>query len=522
MTALDARPSPRDLGAPELAGYRVLRSLARDDGAEILLGHRSVGAPSGDGAAADEAARAGARGGAGALKVFPATQEGCRAALGECAALERARGDHVVDLLDVDADEASIRLVFERLTRGDLAELLRIRTRFDAGEAVTLLAPIVIALERMHAAGVAHGNVGARTVMFRDDGAPTLIGFSQAALFEPGAPEVVLEQVEAVLRDRAAIRALALTVLARVSGGQARAARELRDDIDAGSDEGILPLLGSRLFEVAAAVAVSFTPDEPEPDAPNPTRRAVPVGSAVVESAEPSGAARSSIARRLSQIVPEALVSRVFDTVEHGPVAAVADAVGRRWRALTPARRRAAVALGVAATTVAVLTAMIPAGPVSTGASAHAASDVSSGSPALAGSERAPTDAATDPATDPALDDAAADDPVAAAGALIRARDRCLSSLSLSCLDGVDEPGSSAMDDDRATIRSAQQGGELPDPLQGDDDGSPALIERLGDSALVRVGQQASGPSLLLVKGDAGWRIRDVVAADDAGIRSTG
>jgi serine/threonine protein kinase len=190
MTAPDAAPSLRDLGAPELAGYRVLRSLAHDDGAEVLLGHRSPGAASDDGPAVAQPSQS------VALKVYPATEAGCRVALRECAALERARGDHVVDLLDLDADEESIRLVFERLPRGDLAELLRIRERFDAGEAVTLLAPIVTTIQRLHAGGVAHGRLGARTVMFRDDGSPTLIGFSQAALFEPGAPEVVLEQVD--------------------------------------------------------------------------------------------------------------------------------------------------------------------------------------------------------------------------------------------------------------------------------------------------------------------------------------
>ena len=80
------------------------------------------------------------------------------------------------------------------------------------------------------------------------------------------------------------------------------------------------------------------------------------------------------------------------------------------------------------------------------------------------------------------------------------------------------------MRDDQAAIRAAQQGGELPDPLASASDvGTPVLIERLGDSALVRLGEAASAvddadehrlaprrpASLLLVKGEAGWRIRD-------------
>ncbi|HEY4152417.1 MAG TPA: hypothetical protein VGM38_03780, partial [Pseudolysinimonas sp.] len=95
MTALDAPPSSRELGAPELAGYRVLRSLARDERAEVLLGHR-VASGSGDD---DTDAVTLTAVQTVALKVFPATEVGWNDALGECAALERARGDHVVDLL---------------------------------------------------------------------------------------------------------------------------------------------------------------------------------------------------------------------------------------------------------------------------------------------------------------------------------------------------------------------------------------------------------------------------------------
>jgi hypothetical protein len=523
MTALDARPAARELGAPELAGYRVLRSLSRDERAEVLLGHRVTSGPGGE----DDLAPAPVQ--TVALKVFAATEVGWTAVLGECAALERARGDHVVDLLDLDADEESIRLVFERLPRGDLAELLRIRVGFDAGEAVTLLAPIAIALLRLHTGGVAHGNLSARTVLFRGDGSPTLIGFSRAALFEPGAPEVVLEQVEAVRRDRASIRALATTVLARVNGGQIRAARELHDDVDGCADEVVLPLLASRLFEVAAAMAVRFTPDGPDADAATSTRRAVPVGAAVVESGVESGVqadhtaqpwiAGPRIAGWLARLVPESLLHRVLDTVERSSVASAAGAVVQRWRSWTPARRRLVTAVMVAALTVAVVTAVIPARAAGTGVSAGA--DEPPDAPTPSSSPAGSSSAQADPVpTDPV---AIGDDPIAAAGALTSARDHCLSSLSLRCLDRVDEAGSSAMVDDQAAIRSAQQGGELPDPLEGGEgDGPPVLIERLGDSALVRVGEASSGTSLLLVKGDGGWRIRDVVAADETANASKG
>jgi len=515
MTARDARPSSlqvgarqlgsRELGPRHLAGYRVLRSLARDQDAEVLLGHRRAVDSS------DEVLTV-------AIKTSSASDAGWSIALTECGALERARGDHVVDLLDLDADGESIRLIFERLPRGDLAELLRVRPRFDAGEAVTVLAPIVVALLRMHEAGVAHGNLSARSVLFRADGAPTLIGFSRAELFEPGAPEVVLEHVEAVRRDRAATRSLAAAVLGRVGGARLRDVQELMTDIAQRDDELVLPLLASRLFEVAAALPVRFEePDEPEADVPPSKWRAIPVGVPDdASTAAPVASSSPGLAAAVARLVPESLVQRVLDAVERGPAAPVLAAALGRWASWTPGRRRVVLAAAAAAATIGIVTATVPAGAIATGAPGSAGSPSASRSAAPGGSASSGPTSADDrgDVTTPAVN---ADDPVAAASSLVKGRDRCLNSLSLRCLHRVDEAGSSALNDDQAAIRVAQRGGELPDPLPGEtSDGSAVLIERLGDSALVRLGQAASSVSLLLVKGDEGWRIRDVIVSGAA------
>ncbi|MEP6842460.1 MAG: protein kinase [Pseudolysinimonas sp.] len=519
MTAPDAQPAPRGLGPRELAGYRVLRSLARDERAEMLLGHRNTNSSSPTevaGATDTETV---------ALKVSPASRGGWEVALRECTALECARGEHVVELLDMDSDDTSIRLIFERLPRGDLAELLRVRDRIDAGEAVTLLAPIAVTLLRLHATGVAHGNLSPRTVLFRDDGSPTLIGFSRAEFFEPGAPEVVLEGVEAVLRDRTAARSLATAVLGRVTGGRARAARELHDDLSGCDDELVLPLLAARLFEVATALPVRFTADEPGVDAATSDPRAVPVSAAVEFGATASDRTPSRIVAGLGRIVPESLVLRVLNTAERSPVMAVvrvaSSAVMRRWHSWTPGRRRVVLAVAAAALTVAVVMAVVPAGGATTD---QIAPRPTATAESLLADQRS---------SDPAV---TGNDPRAAASALLQARERCLSSLSVLCLDHVDEAGSGALDDDQKSIHSAQQGGELPDPLASSTGGgAPVLVERLGDSALVRLGELHSGTesdptpsptsstripsrpaSLLLVKGEAGWRIRDLIAAGEA------
>lgn len=512
MTTREARPSSqergtRELGPSQLAGYRILRSLARDNDGEVLLGHRWKGAAADD-PQTDTAHTV-------AIKTLPSSESGWATALSQCAALERARGDHVVELLDVDADDESIRLVFERLPRGDLAELLRIRQRIDAGEAVTVLAPIAATLLRMHAAGVAHGHLGAHSVLFRDDGSPTVIGFSRAELFEPSAPEVVLEHVEAVRRDRSALVALAVTVLGRVDGGRARAARELLADIEGCDVELALPLLAERLFEVAAALPIRFEPDAAEVDIAPSQWRAIPVGMPEGEpSTDPVGTSSrgaAAWAAALARIVPEPLLQRVLDTAERSPAAPVvrvaADSVRRRWGSWGPGRRRAVSAIAAAALTAAVVTVIVPAAPAGSRPGSASSPSQSPASPMAS----APTsiDERLN-SNDPVV---TGDDPVAAATLLDSARNRCLSSLSLRCLELVDAPGSSALDADQAAVRVGQRGGELPDPLSGStDQAAVVLVERLGDSALVRLGSEASDSSLLLVRGDHGWRIRDVIA----------
>jgi hypothetical protein len=108
------------------------------------------------------------------------------------------------------------------------------------------------------------------------------------------------------------------------------------------------------------------------------------------------------------------------------------------------------------------------------------------------------------------------EDPLAAAVALLDARAECRQRASVLCLDGVDQAGSAAVEMDAYGIRIAQEGGiaSMEPELSGI---VPTLVDRLGDSALVSL-DGADGPvaSLLLVKTEHGWRIRDLVFADGA------
>lgn len=431
----------------EVAGYRVLRTAARGTRCRLLVGHHE--------------------GDTVVLKIADADDP----AFGlEAEALSRAAGEHVVRLLDAAADHERAVLVLERLGGGTLGELLDRRGVLSAGEAVTILAPVAIAIDRMHPAGVAHARLSLDTICLRDDGAPTLVGFGGAETFAAGSPEVVLDDVAGVIADREALRGIAGLVLGRVAGTRADAARRLATSLDARPPAD----LAAALFDLAAGEPLRLDGDE---ESGTPWVIA-PSGEVVPDEPGPEPA----LPAWLVAFVPDPFRDRVEEA-------------GRRllelWRGWSVGRRRAVLALGSAAVAAGVALIAVPV-PV----------------PGPPG-DAAPIPVESIPAELQRPD--LPDDVLEATVVLLDLRERCLRELSMLCLDAVDQPGSAALDEDRALISSVQAGGEIPAfaILPGD----PVLVERLGDSALVDLPEGSTPASLLLMSTDAGWRIRDYVPA---------
>ncbi|MEO8263262.1 MAG: protein kinase [Pseudolysinimonas sp.] len=430
-----------------VAGHRVLRLLARGDRSEVWLAAGDV-----------------------VLKVLTHPLGDGQPGL-EARALHAARGEHVVELLDASSSDDEVVLVFPRLPRGSLAGLLAAGQGLDAGEAVTILAPLAACLARMHEAGVAHGALAATHVLFRSDGAPVVIGFGRAQLFEPGLPEVLREVVPSVVEDRLALASLAEAVLSRVTGARAAAAATFAESVRSTPLTDLDARLGRELFELAAARPVVF--DRPVGEASGV--RAIGVAT-VPQPAE--AVARVGLAGRL---------------IDAGPIAVARAAVRARWQRWTPGRRRLFTAAAAGAVVLFIALAVIPApsAPVSDGATA-----------------------APEPA-EPAIESPSSpsgvtgDDPLLALAALTRARDRCFRDLSVLCLDAVDQQDSSALNDDRAALDAVMDAGAPPPVVTSDE---AVIVERLGDSALIALGPDSDPASVLLLKGEAGWRIRDYLA----------
>ncbi len=456
-----------------LGGYRLLRKLGEGPRAEVFLGRAQ-----GEGSA-----------GPVAIKVFRAgVTEASIAA--EVEALSRGAGPHVVGLADITtAPDGAQTLLLERQSGSTLARLLRDRSDLLPGEAITILAPLAAACARLHRAGVVHGAVRPDAVLFDGAGAPVLACFGRSFLIRPGQPPAMLDAVPGVAFDIAAFATLANRVLGAVHQPSVSALSDWIESSPAREKAVWLSELEERLFDLADPAAVDFTPDLAGPVERLPQRS--PVSSPVGEP-EPSRS-RLSAALALPQWVEQLIPAQLGAVPERirGSLSAVR---ARVWVA--------AAAVGVALVAALVL---VPQG----------ASDAES-----VGLEPAPTPSsdlgstarplAPSSGTEAGGAAVAGDDPVAALIALVEARQRCISDMSVLCLDDVAQLGSAALAADQELVRQLQDGAEFGAVWHIDPD-KVTITERLGDSAILDLGDVATGEpaSVLLMKSEAGWRIRD-------------
>ncbi len=449
-------------------------------------------------------------------------------------------------------------LILQRLSPWSLGRMLGVARPSD-GEAVTILAPLCLAVAELHRVGVAHGRLLAGSVLFDEAGAPVLASFGDAELFgemPSGAEEVslapaLLTQQPAVAADLDALAALCLTVLHPASEiAQWLSSPRERDHTWFATE------LANRLFQSARAAPVNFaSPKQEHPTALSSSRVAFHVRrvGAELANASPSGEqVRSEASAPPSFIttvgaflhLPEGMVDSLHESahriLDRGPISTF---LQRIKEVLGPVRKPVWIMGAAVAIAVVVATAILPSGVG--GGAAQPGQPTPSSAPATA--------------TRPVPAAILGDDPLAAAIALLDARADCFTALSVLCLDSVDQRGSTAMDSDSAHVRLLQDGGAADGSLvlhSARGDGaivSPqvSVVERLGDSVLlaVRVDPRSADPrsvesssgvgsrsvesstaepsavdavdaqaasfTLLIIKGDAGWRIRDLVPLGD-------
>ena len=511
----------------DVAGHRVVRRIHTGTRAALFLAHPSF-------------RRDGGTSTPRILKVFNAGTSPSSIDV-ELAALSATAIPHVTRLLDVSSmrEGAPPCLIFERLPGPSLSTYLEQSSSLSAGQAVTILAPLCSTLQSLHDAGVTHGGIQPRRIVFDDRGSPTLTGFGRGVLRQapqdhysaawPGGRVRANEGVDprqagwrdAVSSDHGDLLDVVDEVLAHVDADRMPAGFDLERSaraISEGPRRLFLVELERILFSLAPPQVVSL----PVPDAESalhthasPQRTDVePAAAAAAESAsydwsptrpppEPAPSENRLIAALrvlgVSSTGLEFAASVVGVTARlttrHAPQAPTppteeavhARSASKRWR-----RRPLLVGAVCAVVATTGLLLVLP----SPNDGAQAGGQKTSTPPASApGPSSADADLPVNTDDDSAL---SGDDPAAALQTLSQMNDGCAAAA---------EPGACA-----ATVFQedylAAQPSDAPSALI--DAGGAVVTGSWGGSALVAARLNGQPASFLLLKGEAGWRIRDV------------
>lgn len=532
------REPPR--GEVLLAGYRVVRRLASGPRADVYLGHSSTpGVPP------------------VALKVFrpEANSESIEREIHTLCEAQGGRFVHLIDLATLP--DARVCLVLERLDPRSLGRILQDRPCISPGEAVTILAPIVATLADLHEHGLAHSSLDLGSVLLHASGRPVLAGLGSLR----DLPDLPSARISLLREDYNRLAALLQGVLGHLDASSGltvlrRAERLIEDFRAAARSTPFLPCLGElerSLFDWSVPAPLRLNAGESagtpgQAEAPGPSLLPFPVLAPGESAALSSGAAGYPAGRpgRHRQPVPDPATgapigidtawtwqdpspydddlelrpaapktvgsgtapagrllrgaqltarirTRALGLVDAQPVLAARRRIVRGLRA----RRRPLLILGlVAASGVVLALTLIPAG-----GEAGRGQDIGATTVAVAPEVSAPPDVM-------------GDDPTLAVTALLTLRSACRESASIVCLDGVDQSGSAAMAADSYDVWQAQQGG-LSEREPAYASWPVTLVERTGNMALVALAPADAGAdgkpaSVLVVKGEAGWRLREI------------
>jgi len=526
----------------DLAGYRVVRRLAAGDHSDVYLGYSATPGmvPV-------------------ALKVFRPDAD-ADSIERQIRVLCQSPENHMVRLIDVATlSDERVCLVQERLDGRTLARLLTDRGTIATGEAVTLLAPVVAALAALHDSGLRHGAIGPAAILLHPSGRPVLGGLSAVR----DLPDVPTARLRVLRDDYSGVVGLLRDVFAHLdagaeAGGSTREAGLLVDRFEARI--ALTPFrpglaeLERDLFGWATATPVRLgAPEAADASRARVTPARVPVAVGGVPGTHRTGRHRVTAPERVranlrqghragggatdaytsGELFPDGARSagrEAFLGLPGDAIALVRGLSGSAWQlldghpgerlrarigaALRVRRRPVLVAVLVGLSAVVLALTLLPPGGLSSrgqedpipGATAMASppATAASGAPTAAGKP-----AASDDTTNGESAERTGDDPVLALPALLQARADCLAQASVICLDAVNQSGSAAMAADSYAVRMRQEGGAPT--IEPDYTALTAsLVERTGDVALLELTGNSKPASVLVVKGEAGWLLREI------------
>ncbi len=432
----------------------------------------------------------------------------------ELRALTRMVSPHLVGVIDAAAEGTRQCLVLRLLDPGGLTRLLASRSTLSRGELVTLLVPLARAVNSMHAAGVTHGSLRAAKVLFDECGAPVLLGGARMTDSPHPPSRSVLKEGRSFIDDRRALWLLATDLTARAAHPEELAGLSEWLRTEPWTTPGFQDELSERAFETGppTPLSIPWLGLEPAVEGSRDARQSrtlrEPEHATVVHEAPAWTRALKAVTGRSSSVL-----GRLRDTYT---------GVRPRFRVIG---LLGVVLIGsvllVATTTESGSTEAM--GQAETAAVLHRDdAPVSVESRVDVDVEPEPNDAENvTTADEEAL---RGDDPVLAARRLLTLRDACLSAASVECLTDVLQRDSAAWLADTASLSEGADGGTHAPLLREQDE--VAVIDIMGGVVLLSVdgpaphvgtdgAQDATAErapaSILIIRTEAGWRIRDVL-----------
>jgi hypothetical protein len=502
-------PSPPVDG--RLAGYRLIRRIASGERADVYLATADRPDETAPGEPAPLLA----------IRVYPAHASSTAIAV-EVEAMTADASGALPALYDVATlDDGRCCLAVERMPGVSLARILTDRS-LSPGEAVTVLAPIVVAVAELARSGFVHTRLSASDVLIDDAGRPRLVGLG--ALERLPGHGGAAERTALLRAGHVALAELVEDVAAatRPSGALSAAIDLLRGRLDARPFLTCEPELERTLFGAASPEPISGIATRPRPVG-LPARIGAPMLPAPDESQQAPEAAvvpRRRVGAGMRMLfslaqLPDQTATQIAAAADVDRAASTID----RLRKLLAGRRRTLLFGGLmsAGAFVLMLTLVPPATAdgARSGGPALATVPPESTSPAAAGAEVSSTEPPS-PTTATPGDSAGgsallADDAMAAVAELLELRSSCFATLDLSCLDVVVQPGSAIETDDRAAMVAAREGDGVP-PLDYDLD-RITLTAEMGSAVLVSVPfmtAEREPASILVMRSEAGWRLREI------------